>query len=63
MKPKADALILAIRARGSDTTNLRDAAHEAHHHALSAGVRGKWTRVNIDVPFSVEDARGRSATR
>lgn len=46
MKKDAQALIAAIRARGSDVFDLRDAAHEAHH-ALSAKVRGKWTRERI----------------
>lgn len=49
--PKVDLsgaakLIEAIRARGSDARDLRDAAHEAHH-ALSAKVRGPWDRENI----------------
>lgn len=42
-----DDLIAAVRARGNDATTLRDAAHEAHH-ALSAEVKGPWTRTNID---------------
>lgn len=45
MDPKV--LIEAIRARGSDATDLRDAAHEAHH-ALATGMRGRWTRKQID---------------
>jgi hypothetical protein len=43
---RADLLVEEIRRRGSDAVDLRDAAHEAHH-ALSAGVKGRWTRVNI----------------
>lgn len=39
-------LLLAIRARGSDATTLRDAAHEACH-ALQWRVTKKWTRDNI----------------
>lgn len=42
----ADKLIAAIRARDSDATTLRDAAHEACH-ALQWGVTKKWTRDNI----------------
>lgn len=45
-KPTPEALIAAIRKRGNDATDLRDAAHEAHH-ALSAGVRGPWDRESI----------------
>lgn len=43
----AESLLKAIRARGSDAQDLRDAAHEACH-ALQWNVRGKWTRRNID---------------
>lgn len=39
-------LTLAIQAKGSDATSLRDAAHEAHH-ALYAGLKPKWTRDRI----------------
>ena len=42
----AHAIIDAVRKRGSDPRNLRDAAHEAHH-ALDAKVKGKWDRENI----------------
>lgn len=45
-KPTAASVIAAIRVCGSDATDLRDAAHEAHH-ALSAGVVGKWDRERI----------------
>lgn len=42
-----EALIAIIRAHGNDATNLRDAAHEAHH-AIEAGVpAGKWDRETI----------------
>lgn len=44
---RADDLIAAIRARGCNATDLRDAAHEAHH-ALAHVKRGKWTRTAID---------------
>ena len=40
-------LLAAIRARGCDATDLRDAAHEAHH-ALTHGIKGKWTRKAVD---------------
>lgn len=43
----AEKLLRAIQARGSDATDLRDAAHEAHH-AIFARVKGRWTRKNID---------------
>jgi hypothetical protein len=39
-------LLTAIRSHGCDATDLRDAAHEAHH-ALDARVRGKWSRERI----------------
>ena len=39
--------VAAVRARGCDANDVRDAAHEAHH-ALSAKVKGEWTRGNID---------------
>ena len=41
-----ESIIAAIRANGSDATDLRDAAHEACH-ALQWGVKKKWTRENI----------------
>lgn len=41
----AEKIIKAIRARGSDATDLRDAAHEAHH-ALDAKAK-KWDRESI----------------
>lgn len=44
---EAQVLIDAIAARGSDATDVRDAAHEAHH-ALSTGMAGRWTRTRID---------------
>lgn len=45
--PTADEVVAAVRALGSDTTNLRDAAHEAHH-AIETGVpNGKWDRETI----------------
>ena len=47
MKITADELIAAIRARGSDARDLRDAAHEAHHAILHVK-RGPWTRAAID---------------
>lgn len=43
---RAEALIAAVRAKGSDARDLRDAAHEAHH-ALTAGAK-RWTRSSID---------------
>jgi hypothetical protein len=42
----AAVLLAAIRAKGSDATTLRDAAHEACH-ALQWGVKKRWTRGNI----------------
>lgn len=39
-------LIRVIQARGSDATDLRDAAHEAAH-ALKWNVKKRWTRDNI----------------
>jgi len=43
---KASAVIAAVRARGSDASDVRDAAHEAYH-ALQSRLRGKWTRARI----------------
>jgi hypothetical protein len=45
-KAQADALVAAVRSRGSDATDARDAAHEAAH-ALTWSVTKKWTRNNI----------------
>jgi hypothetical protein len=46
-QPDPETLIAVIRAHGNDATNLRDAAHEAHH-AIEAGVpAGKWDRETI----------------
>lgn len=42
----AERLLKAIRDRGSDARDLRDAAHEACH-ALSWSVKKRWTRENI----------------
>ena len=42
----AETLLAAIRAKGSDATTLRDAAHEACH-AIQWNVKRKWTRENI----------------
>jgi hypothetical protein len=42
----AAALLSAIQSRGSDATDLRDAAHEACH-ALQWKVTKRWTRDNI----------------
>lgn len=41
-----DAVVAAVRARGSDASDLRDAIHEAHH-AVRAGVRRPWRRERI----------------
>lgn len=46
MNPTADQIVAAVRARGNDARDLRDAAHEAHH-ALFAKMRGKWERDRI----------------
>lgn len=45
--PTADEVVQAIRARGSDTNNLRDAAHEAHHAIETKVPNGKWDRDTI----------------
>jgi hypothetical protein len=42
----AAAVVAAVRRRGSDARNLRDAAHEACH-ALDVGLRGVWKRERI----------------
>jgi hypothetical protein len=44
--PRAARVLAAVRARGSDATTLRDAAHEASH-ALEFNIR-KWDRTSID---------------
>jgi len=41
-----ELILEAVRSRGSDARDLRDAAHEAHH-ALFAQVRGSWDREAI----------------
>lgn len=43
--PSAEAVIAAVRARGSDATDLRDAAHEAAH-AFDGGAK-RWDRDSI----------------
>lgn len=43
---RADALVAAVRAKGRDARDPRDAAHEACH-ALKWGVSKRWTRDNI----------------
>lgn len=56
----SDELISAIRSRGSDTTDLRDGVHEAHH-AIEAGVpEGKWDRDTIS-RYVKRMGRGRAA--
>jgi hypothetical protein len=45
--PTAEEVLLAIRARGCETTNLRDAAHEAHHAIEASVPEGKWGREAI----------------
>lgn len=47
MSKTAHPFVAAVRARGSDAQDIRDAAHEACH-ALDFNVKGKWTRVAID---------------
>ncbi len=44
---RADRIIETVRKYGSDTDNLRDAAHEAHHALDSGLAKGKWQRENI----------------
>lgn len=39
-------VVEAVRLRGSDARDLRDAVHEAHH-AISSGLRGKWERERV----------------
>jgi len=46
LSEKAAALVAAVRARGSDAKDPRDAAHEACH-ALKWDVEKRWTRNNI----------------
>ena len=43
---RAERLVAAVRAKGSDADDPRDAAHEACH-ALEWRVTRKWTRDNI----------------
>lgn len=42
----ADRLLAAVRKRGGEPRDPRDAAHEACH-ALDAKLKGPWTRDNI----------------
>jgi hypothetical protein len=44
---RAEKITQAIRAKGCDAVSVRDAVHEAHH-AITWGLKGKWTRENID---------------
>lgn len=44
--PTPAAVIAAVRARGNDALDLRDATHEACH-ALDAGLETGWTREAI----------------
>lgn len=47
LRRQATFIVEAVRMCGSDTTEIRDAAHEAHH-ALFAGVPvGLWQRETI----------------
>jgi hypothetical protein len=46
MSATAAALLLALRARGVDNTDLRHCVHEASH-ALDAKMRGKWTNTAV----------------
>lgn len=39
-------IVAAVRSRGSNASNLRDAAHEACH-ALDAKLRGRWERERL----------------
>lgn len=43
---KGELLVAAVRAKGSDARDVRDAAHEATH-ALRWKVRAPWTRDRI----------------
>jgi hypothetical protein len=56
----SEDLIAAWQACGSDTNDLRDGAHEAHH-ALDAGLRGPWDRERIHAAL-VRKARGQRST-
>jgi hypothetical protein len=42
----AEAMLVALKARGVEPFNLRDGVHEAAH-ALDWGLSGKWTRDRI----------------
>lgn len=46
MSDAAARIVAAVRRRGSDADDLRDATHEACH-ALDARLRGAWTRDGI----------------
>jgi hypothetical protein len=56
----ADKLLAAIQAHGCDATDLRDAAHEAHH-ALFAKVKPPWERERIHQAL-MRRAKGRLAS-
>lgn len=43
----AEVLTAAVRAKGSDARSVRDAVHEACH-AVQWGIKGRWSRTNID---------------
>lgn len=42
----ADAIVAAVREKGSDPRDVRDAAHEAAH-AFQTKLQGKWERERI----------------
>ncbi len=47
IETKGDAIVLALRARGVDSTDLRYCVHEASH-ALDAKLREPWSNKAVD---------------
>ena len=63
MSVTAESFLEAVRRRGSDARDVRDAAHEACH-AIRWNVKKPWTRDNIHAkcPRRVSDKLGEEIT-
>jgi hypothetical protein len=59
LKRSANDVVLAIRSRGSDAHDLRDAAHEATH-AMQSRIRGPWERERLHAALERVTLRGNS---
>lgn len=50
-QPSPEALVIALRKRGIDDTDLRHCVHEASH-ALDAKMRGPWTNTAVSAAMN-----------